>query len=114
MNTTNQIDVSAVAAALPVIVNDQAAHTTLLTNVSVASAVLITVSTILLAVTRELVTTIDAAPIAIFTVPAGLLIVCAPVVHPAVIVLKSVGALYLDSTNASKFINLTSVKSPGT
>lgn len=83
--TKNPTDVSAVAAAVRVIVNDPAVHTMFLT-VAVASFVRTTGKTRLDAVTRLFVTTILVAPAAKFTVPLGRLIVCAPVVPVAVLV----------------------------
>ena len=81
----NPTDVSAVAAALRLIVNEPDPGTTFLIT-AVASFVLITGSTIELVVQSEFVTTKEVAPAAKFTVPLGLFIVCAPVVPAAVLV----------------------------
>ena len=81
----NPTDVSAVAAAPRLIVNEPAAGTTFLI-VAVASFVRITGRTIEAVVQSELVTTSEVAPAAKLTVPLGLFIVCAPVVPAAVLV----------------------------
>ena len=81
----NPTDVSAVAAAERLIVNEPAAGTTFLIC-AVASFVRITGRTIDEVVQSELVTTSAVAPAAKLTVPLGLFIVCAPVVPAAVLV----------------------------
>ena len=85
--------VSAVAAALAKSVNEPAAATAA-TDFMVVSFVPTVAMMMELVVTRESVTTRDVAAAAKFTVPAFLLIVCAPVVPPAVTVL-SIATLWL-------------------
>ena len=85
----NPTDVSAVAAASRLIVNEPAPGTTFFI-VAVASLVRTTGSTIELVVQSEFVTTKEVAPAAKFTVPEGLFIVCAPVVPAAVLVAQYV------------------------
>jgi hypothetical protein len=81
-------DVSAVAAAVRLIVKEPASGTTFFIS-AVVSFVLTTAKTIDDVVQSEFVTTNDVAPAAKFTVPDGLLIVCAPVVPDAVLVAKN-------------------------
>ena len=83
----NPTDVSAVAAAVRLIVNDPAPGTTFFIC-AVLSFVLTTAKTMLDVVQRLFVTTSDVADAAKFTVPDGLLIVCAPVVPAAVLVAR--------------------------
>ena len=83
----NPTDVSAVAAAERLMVNEPAAGTTFLI-VAVASFVRITGRTIDDVVQSELVTTSEVAPAAKLTVPLGLFIVCAPVLPAAVLVAR--------------------------
>ena len=83
----NPTDVSAVAAAERLIVNEPAAGTTFLIC-AVASFVRTVANTIELVVQRELVTTSEIAPAAKLTVPLGRSIVCAPVVPAAVLVAR--------------------------
>jgi hypothetical protein len=78
-------EVSAVAAAFRRIVNCPAPGSTFLIS-AVVSFVLTTAKTIDDVVQSEFVTINDVAPAAKFTVPDGLLIVCAPVVPVAVLV----------------------------
>ena len=73
-------------AALSVKVATEPEMVTLLTKVQVVSAVLKTGVIILFALMVLFVKAIDAWPAATLSVPACLLIVCAPVVPPAVIV----------------------------
>ena len=75
-------DVSAVAPASRLIVNEPAAGTTFFI-IAVASFVRTVANTMEEVVQSELVTTSAVAPIAKLTVPLGLFIVCGPVV-PAV------------------------------
>jgi hypothetical protein len=91
---------------LAVIVNDPDASVTLaLVNVaSVPSTVIITIDEV---VTSELVTTNEVAVAAKFTLPEGLLIVCAPVV-PVVVLVASKVAL----PEALSILNSAPVKSP--
>lgn len=81
-------DVSAVAAAVRLIVKEPAPGTTFF-MVAVASFVLITGKIIDDVVQSELFTSLDVSPAAMFIVPDGLLIVCAPVVPDAVFVAKN-------------------------
>lgn len=81
----NHIFVSAVTAAVVLIVNDPAAGTTFLI-IAVLSLVIITHVIILAVVTSALVTTTELQAAAILTLPVGLSIVCAPTVPHAVIV----------------------------
>ena len=83
----NPTDVSAVAAALRLIVKEPAAGTTFLIC-AVASFVRTSANTSEAVVQSELVTTSAVAPAAKLTVPLGLFIVCAPVVPAAVLVAK--------------------------
>jgi hypothetical protein len=78
-------DVSAVAAAVKLIVNEPFPGTTFF-MVAVASFVLITGKTIDDVVQSELSTTFEDSPAAMFIVPLGLLIVCTDVVPVAVLV----------------------------
>lgn len=78
-----------VVGATTFMVNEPAAATTDFTT-QVASAVAATAVIIELAVTRLLVTTIEVAPAAIFTRPALLFMVCAPVVPGAITVAPNV------------------------
>lgn len=80
--------VSAVAAALACMVKDPAAATAA-TDLSVVSLVPTVQMMTLLTVTRELVTTSEVAAAAKLTEPEGWLIVRAPVVPAAVMVLGS-------------------------
>ena len=83
----NPTDVSAVAAALRLMVNEPAPGTTFLIC-AVASFVRTSANTSEEVAQRELVTTSAVAPAAKFTVPLGLFIVCAPVVPAAVLVAR--------------------------
>ena len=83
--TKNPTDVSAVAAAVNVIVNDPAAGTTFLI-VAVVSFVRTTAKTMLEVVTSAFVTTRVDVPAKKLTVPDGRCIVCAPVAPVAVFV----------------------------
>ena len=83
----NPTDVSAVAPAPRLIVNEPAAGTTFLI-VAVASFVRTVANTMEEVVQSELVTTSAEAPIAKLTVPLGLSIVCGPVVPAAVLVAR--------------------------
>ena len=74
MVTRNPIEVSAVQLAVMLITNEPAAGTTFLTE-HVASFVRVTEKMVEFAVTVEFVTVTVFEPAAIFTVPAGLLIV---------------------------------------
>jgi hypothetical protein len=82
-------EVSAVASAPRLIVKEPAPGTTFFMY-AVVSFVLTTAKTIDDVVQSEFVTTNDVAPAAKFTVPDGLLIVCAPVVPDAVLVAQYV------------------------
>lgn len=81
-------DVSAVAAAPRLIVKEPAPGTTFFMY-AVVSFVLTTAKTMDAVVHSEFVTNNEVAPAAKFTVPDGLLIVCAPVVPVAVLVAKN-------------------------
>ena len=83
----NPTDVSAVAFAPRLIVNEPPAGTTFLMY-AVASFVRTVANTIEEVVQSEFVTTSAEAPIAKLTVPLGLSIVCAPVVPAAVLVAR--------------------------
>lgn len=82
---TIQLTAISAAGATTVIVKELAAATVLSTY-PVASLVAAVASIIEFAVAREFVTTSDVAPIAKFTRPAVLFIVCAPVVPGVTIV----------------------------
>ena len=81
----NPTDVSAVALASRLIVNEPAPGTTFLIT-AVVSFVRTVANTIELVVQSEFVTTSEEVPPKKFTVPDGLFIVCAPVVPAAVLV----------------------------
>ena len=83
----NPTDVSAVAAAERLMVNEPAAGTTFLIC-AVASFVRTVANTMEAVVQSELVTTSEPAPIPKLTVPLGLFIVCGPVVPAAVLVAR--------------------------
>lgn len=85
----NPTDVSAVAFAPRLIVNEPAVGTTFLMY-AVESFVRTVANTIEEVVQSELVTTSAVAPAAKLTVPLGLFIVCAPVVPAAVLVAQYV------------------------